>query len=107
MVQFHRFNLLSSFASLGSFEVILCRNVLIYLDQRTKIDVLCRLAGTLASDGYLILGATETALGLSERFKMVNDMPGLYAVNAIALHLPVQQRTTAGRPHLIAISGGR
>jgi chemotaxis protein methyltransferase CheR len=107
MVKFRRFNLLSDFASLRSFDVILCRNVLIYFDQNTKSNVLCRLAGTLASDGYLILGATETALGLSDRFKMINDTPGLYALNATVPHLLAQQRTMPGRPRLIAISGGR
>jgi chemotaxis protein methyltransferase CheR len=107
MVKFRRFNLLSDFASLRSFDVILCRNVLIYFDQNTKSNVLCRLAGTLASDGYLILGATETALGLSDRFKMINDTPGLYALNATVPHLLAQQRTMPGRPRLIAISGSR
>src|SRR5215469_15881590 len=57
MVKFRRFNLLSDLASLGRFDVILCRNVLIYFDQDTKIDMLHRLAEALSSDGYLILGA--------------------------------------------------
>lgn len=107
MVKFRRFNLLSDFASLGSFDVVLCRNVLIYFEQSTKSDVLTRLAGALASDGYLILGATETALGLSDRFKTINEKPGLYAVSATVPRLLARQRTMQGRPRLIAISGGR
>jgi hypothetical protein len=61
----------------------------------------------MASDGYLILGATETALGLSDRFKMINDKPGLCSLNAAIPHLPTGQRSTPARPRLIAISGGR
>ena len=53
MVKYRRFNLLADFASLGTFDVILCRNVLIYFDRDTKSDVLRRLADGLASDGYL------------------------------------------------------
>ena len=59
-VQFEVFNLLDSFEPLGQFDVIFCRNVLIYFDQQTKHDVLGRLADALAPDGYLVLGAAET-----------------------------------------------
>jgi len=107
MVKYRRFNLLADFASLGTFDVILCRNVLIYFDQDTKSDVLRRLAGALSSDGYLILGAAETAVGLCDRFRMVSDKPGLYTVNAIGPRLLAQPRTTHARPRLIAINGGR
>jgi chemotaxis protein methyltransferase CheR len=107
MVKFQRFNLLSDFASLGTFDVILCRNVLIYFDQDTKSDVLRRLAEALSSDGYLVLGAAETAIGLSDRFKMLRDRPGLYTVNASSPRLLAQQGTSHARPRLIAISGGR
>ena len=86
--------------------MILCRNVLIYFDQDTKSDVLRRLAEALAGDGYLVLGAAETAMGLSDRFKMVSDKPGLYTLNTISPRLLVQPRTTHARPRLIAINGG-
>jgi len=89
------------------FDVILCRNVLIYFDQDTKSDVLRRLAEALSSDGYLVLGAAETAIGLCDRFKMVSDQPGLYTINTISPRLLAQPRTTHARPRLIAISGGR
>lgn len=107
MVNYRRFNLLTNFASLGSFDVILCRNVLIYFDQDTKSDVLRRLAGTISSDGYLVLGAAETAIGLSDRFKMVSDKPGLYTVSATSQRFLAQQGMTHARPRLIAINGGR
>jgi len=107
MVKFRRFNLLSDLASLGRFDVILCRNVLIYFDQDTKIDMLHRLAEALSSDGYLILGAAETVLGLSDRFQIRSDKPGLYTVRPFAPPILAQHGTTHARPRLIAINGGR
>jgi hypothetical protein len=107
MVKYRRFNLLADFETLGTFDVILYRNVLIYFDQDTKSDVLRRLAEALSSDGYLVLGAAETAIGLCDRFKMVSDQPGLYTLNTISPRLLAQPRTTHARPRLIAISGGR
>jgi chemotaxis protein methyltransferase CheR len=107
MVKFRRFNLLSDLASLGTFDVILCRNVLIYFDQDTKIDVLRRLASALSSDGYLILGAAETVIGLSDHFQIRSDKPGLYTVRPFAPRLLAQLAPTHARPRLIAINGGR
>jgi chemotaxis protein methyltransferase CheR len=79
MVQYRPLNLLSDFANLGSFDLIFCRNVLIYFDQETKVAVLSRLARVLAPHGYLVLGAAETVVGLSDAFKPVPDRRGLYA----------------------------
>jgi chemotaxis protein methyltransferase CheR len=79
MVQYRPFNLLSDFSRLGLFDLIFCRNVLIYFDQPTKSDVLDRLARVIASDGFLILGAAETTIGLTQGFKSVPDKRGLYA----------------------------
>ena len=64
MVQFRQMNLLDDFASLGTFDVIFCRNVLIYFDSAMKIAVLERLSQVLARDGFLVLGAAETVVGL-------------------------------------------
>lgn len=72
-VTFSELNLLSSFRSLGQFDVILCRNVLIYFDALTKKDVLDRLALALAPGGYLFLGATESAFGLTDSLVRVAD----------------------------------
>lgn len=79
MVQYRALNLLSDFSSLGVFDLVLCRNVLIYLDQATKSDVLDRLGRVIARDGFLILGAAETTIGLTQVFKSVPDKRGLYA----------------------------
>ncbi|HEY7897982.1 MAG: CheR family methyltransferase [Gemmatimonadales bacterium] len=74
-VAFRELNLLESFRSLGQFDVILCRNVLIYFDTMTKKDVLDRLGASLTPGGYLFLGATETAFGLTERVVRIPDIP--------------------------------
>lgn len=78
MVDFKPFNLLEPMGSLGQFDIIYCRNVLIYFDAETKADVLARMADTLVPDGYLLLGAAETILGISERFRGAQDRRGLY-----------------------------
>ena len=84
MVQFRPLNLLSDFSQLGTFDVVFCRNVLIYFDQPTKINVMERLARITEPDGYLILGAAETVVGLTECFKPLADRRGLYVPNAMA-----------------------
>lgn len=64
-VQFRSLNLLQPFQHLGSFDLVMCRNVLIYFAEATKRDVLQRLSAVMAPDGYLMLGGAETVLGLS------------------------------------------
>jgi len=81
MVTFRPLNLLADFAHLGTFDVVFCRNVLIYFDQQTKIGVLDRLARITDRNGYLALGAAETVVGLTDSFKPVPDKRGLYAPN--------------------------
>jgi chemotaxis protein methyltransferase CheR len=76
-VEFRVLNLLDSFSALGPFDVILCRNVLMYFDSDTKADVLDRLSGTLAHDGYLVLGAAETMLGLNNSFAFAGPLRGI------------------------------
>ncbi|VAV93438.1 Chemotaxis protein methyltransferase CheR [hydrothermal vent metagenome] len=78
MVTYRPFNLLENFSLLGSFDVIFCRNVLIYFHQDTKGDVLNRLRGQLPDDGTLFLGAAETVLGLTDKFKPVSGKRGMY-----------------------------
>jgi chemotaxis protein methyltransferase CheR len=82
MVSFRPLNLLQDFGHLGSFDLIFCRNVLIYFDQPTKIGVLDRLARVIESDGFLVLGAAETVVGLTAAFKPMPDKRGLYVPNA-------------------------
>jgi chemotaxis protein methyltransferase CheR len=58
--------------------VIFCRNVLIYFDQDTKTNIFGRLARAIEPDGFLVLGAAETVVGLTEAFKPIADRRGLY-----------------------------
>ncbi|MFQ5691702.1 MAG: CheR family methyltransferase [Nitrospinota bacterium] len=78
MVTFRSFNLLRPFTGLGVFDIIFCRNVLIYFDHPTKSDVLHRLTDVLAPEGYLFLGSAETILGLSEEFERAGGRTGCY-----------------------------
>jgi chemotaxis protein methyltransferase CheR len=78
MVQYRPLNLLNDFSHLGTFDVVFCRNVLIYFDQETKVDVLDRVARIIQPDGYLVLGAAETVVGLTDSFKPLPERRGLY-----------------------------
>ncbi len=78
MVKYRQLNLLEDFDHLGKFDVIYCRNVLIYFDQETKKDVLARLGTTLRPNGVLFLGGAETVLGLSDKFKPIEGLRGVY-----------------------------
>jgi chemotaxis protein methyltransferase CheR len=81
MVQHRQLNLLHDFSQLGVFDVIFCRNVLIYFDQDTKISIFNRLAKAIEPDGFLVLGAAETVVGLTEVFKPFPERRGLYRPN--------------------------
>jgi chemotaxis protein methyltransferase CheR len=98
MVQYRPFNLLHDFTHLGIFDVVFCRNVLIYFDQPTKIGVLDRIARITAPDGYLALGAAETVVGLTDSFKPIAARRGLSAPNA---------KSVAAAPRLALIGSGR
>ena len=82
MVQYREFNLLQDPMPLGRFDVVFCRNVLIYFDQETKIGVLNRVGRLLAPDGFLFLGGAETVLGITDKFQMVPGQRGVYGVSA-------------------------
>lgn len=77
-VEFREWNLLSELAPLGTFDVVFCRNVLLYFDGETKAKVLEAIAPRLAPDGVLYLGAAETILGLTNRFAGVPGLPGVF-----------------------------
>lgn len=78
MVQFRTFNLLDNLSSLGQFDVVFCRNVLIYFDQETKARVLSAIRKQMPDDGVLYLGGAETVLGLCDQFKALPGERGLY-----------------------------
>ena len=82
MVQHRQLNLLQDFSHLGTFDVIFCRNVLIYFDQDTKAGVFDRLARVIEPDGVLVLGAAESVVGISDAFRPYPERRGLYRPNA-------------------------
>jgi chemotaxis protein methyltransferase CheR len=83
MVQHRQLNLLQDFSHLGTFDVVFCRNVLIYFDQETKVNIFMRLAKRMEADGFLALGAAETVVGLTDAFKPHPDKRGLYRPNRV------------------------
>ena len=78
MVGFKPFNLLDNVAALGKFDVVFCRNVLIYFDPPTKTKVLDGIANLMPKDGFLYLGGAETVLGTTERFQLMPGQRGVY-----------------------------
>lgn len=82
MVRFEERNLLTDCAALGRFDVIFCRNVLIYFDPPTKTRVLEMLARQLTADGVLYLGAAETVIGLTDRLAAIPGERGVYGLTA-------------------------
>jgi len=82
MVHYRPLNLLDPFTGLGTFDIVFCRNVLIYFDEATKKNVLDRLAQLLTNDGYLSLGAAETVLGITDAFAPIIGTRGLYEKQA-------------------------
>jgi chemotaxis protein methyltransferase CheR len=81
MVQHRQLNLLQDFSHLGVFDIIFCRNVLIYFDQDTKANIFDRLAKQVEADGVLALGAAESVVGISDAFKPYPERRGLYRLN--------------------------
>ena len=96
MVQFRPLNLLHDFSHLGTFDVVFCRNVLIYFDQATKTGVLDRIARVTERDGFLVLGAAETVVGLTDSFKPFADRRGLYMPNTAPRLATTSLRIVAG-----------
>jgi len=81
MVQFKIFNLLHDLRPLGKFDVVFCRNVLIYFDQPTKAAILERIAELMPDDGFLFLGGAGTVIGITEKFTPVPGQRGIYKRN--------------------------
>lgn len=78
MVRFREFNLLNELTPFGSCDVVFCRNVLIYFDRETKARTLQNLSRRIPQDGALVLGASETVMGLSESFTPMSGSSGIY-----------------------------
>lgn len=77
MVSFRHLNLLDSYALMGKFDIIFCRNVLIYFSPEVKAKIISQFAQALNPKGYLFLGASESMAGLSDSFDMVRCNPGI------------------------------
>ncbi len=80
MIKFQQFNLLGDPSALGKFDVVFCRNVLIYFDTPTKTQVLNGIADLLPADGFLYLGGAETVLGTTDRFEIMQGQRGIYSL---------------------------
>ncbi len=80
MIAIKQFNLLNDFTVLGLFDIVYCRNVLIYFDQQSKSDILGRVSKLMPEDGVLYLGGAESVLGISNAFKPVPGLRGVYGV---------------------------
>ena len=76
-VRFQSLNLLDSYLSLGRFDIVFCRNVLIYFSGERKSDILRRIHATLRPGGYLILGASEGLVDIGQQYQMVQCNPGI------------------------------
>jgi chemotaxis protein methyltransferase CheR len=87
MTRFEERNLLGDHRALGRFDIVFCRNVLIYFDPQTKGRVLNALAAQMAPDGVMYLGGAETVLGLTDRLVAVAGERGAYSQAAVATRL--------------------
>lgn len=93
MVTFREWNLLADPRALGEFDIVFCRNVLIYFDRPTKSRVLEMIARQMPADGLLYLGGAETVLGISDKFEILPDNRGVYE----------KTRSVAPRPALASV----
>ena len=86
MISYRELNLLLDFKSLGAFDVIFCRNVLIYFEQNLKTQILNRISQMMPNDGYLFLGGTETVIGLETKFGPMAGERGIYTLSGETAH---------------------
>ena len=77
MVSFRPLNLLNSYSLMGKFDIVFCRNVLIYFSPEIKAQIISQIHGTLNNGGYLFLGASESLSGLNDDFNMIRCNPGI------------------------------
>ncbi|WP_448546780.1 CheR family methyltransferase [Thalassotalea fusca] len=77
MVSFRHLNLLNSYSLMGRFDIVFCRNVLIYFSPEIKAKILSQIHGVLNNGGYLFLGASESLSGLNQSFDMIRCNPGI------------------------------
>jgi chemotaxis protein methyltransferase CheR len=84
-IEFRSLNLQTNYSLLGKFDIVFCRNVLIYFSADFKMDILKRIHGILKDDGHLFVGASEAVSNLSNFYKMQQFNPGIsYQAKPIA-----------------------
>ncbi|MFL5062131.1 MAG: CheR family methyltransferase [Xanthobacteraceae bacterium] len=93
IVQYKPLNLLHNFSQLGAFDVVFCRNVLIYFDQPTKTKILEKISRVMPHDGVLYLGGAETVLGVTDKFAPMPSQRGIYVHAAQAV---IEQKKAVG-----------
>ena len=104
MINYRELNLLLDFTSLGAFDVIFCRNVLIYFEQNLKTQILNRISQMMPNDGYLILGGAETVISLETKFGPMAGERGIYTLSGETAHqLPTGHRQD---PSYVPLSAG-
>jgi len=104
-IAFQEHNLLNDCQKLGRFDIIFCRNVLIYFDEQLKIAVLSRVAQQLAMDGYLVLGAAETTSGMSGDFMPVpENHHGIFCLTPDAAAMRRQAKQLYAAPRAAAVT---
>jgi chemotaxis protein methyltransferase CheR len=96
MVQFRPLNLLRDFTPLGQFDIVFCRNVLIYFDEAAKRDILTRIGRQTQPDGFFVMGAAETTVGLSSAFAPHPQRRGLFQCSSAAAAPAFRQIAAAG-----------
>jgi chemotaxis protein methyltransferase CheR len=96
MVSFIQHNQLEPSRQLGQFDLILCRNMLMYLCDNKRREVLDRLSESIAPDGVLMLGAAETVIGQTERFEASREFRGFYQQAGKASASAIGARRLAG-----------
>ena len=108
MVQFREGNLMSDQSVAGTFDVVFCRNVLIYFDLPSKAAILSRIAKAMSPDGYLFLGGAETVLGVTDRFEPVPGRRAVYRPLAVPppKTVPAAPNVAAGRPAIANTARG-
>ena len=95
MVSFAEHNMLTPARQFGAFDIILCRNMLMYLCDDRRSQVLDSLAPLIADDGVLMLGAAETVIGQTVKFRSSQEFRGFYepAAKAVVSHIAQNRRT--------------
>jgi chemotaxis protein methyltransferase CheR len=84
LVRFQVHNLLEQAPHPGEFDIVLCRNVLLYLNAERRTHIFERIASAMPGDGCLMLGAGETVIGQTRRFEADTEARGLYRLSPLA-----------------------